>query len=112
MEIQEDHGTRDRMVQEWVRYACLRNGRPDLAIQIKIEWSSHLKRSYAWCWPSQLRMRISKHNWYHSTVEENKDTIIHETCHLITGEREHKGAWCEAMRMAGLDPKKCSGPRN
>lgn len=58
------------------------------------------------------QMRLSKPLWPHAPVEERRDTIIHEVCH-ITADLRHKRncghglLWKAEMIRAGGKPERC-----
>jgi SprT protein len=108
-------GTRvkDREIRRWIRYACERNDVPELAQVIQVEWKTRFTRrlgdalynprSY------QARIRLSVPLWERATEEERRETVVHETCHVIAGYQfgsvpSHGVEWKEAMRKCGLKP--------
>ena len=105
-----DTYNKNNMVRQWISQACIDNNQLDLNSEIRFEWSTRLKSVYAWCWPVLKKIRFSLPRWEASSIEENRDTVIHEVCHIIAGDAEHAGEWSEAMTRAGMNPKKFRGP--
>jgi SprT protein len=103
----------DQHIREWIRFACERNGVPQLAQKIVVEWNSRFTRRLAdgmWSATRKLgRIRLSSPLWGRVSEEEQRTTVIHETCHVIVF-RQHGNAaphgpeWRQAMRNCGLEP--------
>ena len=108
-------GTRIRggRIRQWIRYACECNGVPELAQVIQVEWKARFTRRMgdALYNPQTFnaRIRLSVPLWSRASEEEHRETVIHESCHVIVGYRfgsvpSHGPEWKEAMTKCGLKP--------
>ena len=103
----------DRQIREWVRFACECNGVPELAHVILVEWNRRFTRRLGdgmWS-PTRMlaRIRLSVPLWGRALEEDRKETVIHETCHIIVFYKHatadpHGPEWREAMKNCGLEP--------
>ena len=104
----------DRHIRSWIRFACERNEVSELAQVVVIEWNPRFTRRLGDAGYSsttfRARIRLSIPLWSRSTEEDRRETVIHETCHLIVGFKfgqvtaPHGSQWQEAMRNCGLRP--------
>jgi len=98
---------RDQLIRWWIRRALKANNALELQEQIRIEWSNRFRRSYGNC-SLGGKIRLSTKHWRKSSTDENRDTVMHECCHLIAmrnaGHDKHGEPWQQAMTNAGLDP--------
>jgi SprT protein len=103
----------DRHIRSWIRFACERNGVPELSQVILVEWNQRFTRrlgdaAYS---PStfRARIRLSIPLWPRASEEDRRETVIHEACHLIASFKHgfvaaHGHEWRLAMRACGVEP--------
>ena len=100
-------------IRSWIRFACEVNGVPELAEMIVVEWNNRFTRKLADALhsPSRnlARIRLSIPLWPRATEQQRRDTVIHETCHVIVFRqyptaRSHGSEWKEAMLNCGVEP--------
>jgi SprT protein len=104
----------DRHIREWIRFACERNGVPELAQVILVEWNSRFTRRIGDAAYSHVtfraRIRLSLPLWPRASEQDRRETVIHEACHIIIGFKHrfgpapHGAEWKEAMRACGVEP--------
>jgi len=103
-------------IRLWIRETCEANKCPELAQGIIVKWNKRYtscmgKALYRGQW--DMTVSFSVPLWPRANQEERKQTVIHETCHIIT--RHHYGyqvkphgrEWKRAMMRAGVNPKRC-----
>lgn len=104
-----------RGVIAWVRFACERNGVPELAQAIQIEWNRRFTRRMgdALYNPFTFRARIRLSNsplWARASDQERFETVVHEASHVIAwytfglSIKAHGPEWRQAMRNCGVEP--------
>ncbi len=100
-------------IREWIRFACEANNVTTF-FQPHIIW----KKNYTWKMGSahyrKMVIALSVPLFERATVEEQRNTVIHEACHLIAIHqnngirvKSHGYEWQRCMRRAGLVPKRC-----
>jgi len=103
----------DGRIREWVRYACERNGVPELAQAVVIEWSRRFTRRMGDAMYSPIsfraRIRLSVPLWGRASEQDQRETVLHETCHVIVEFKfgrvaPHGSLWKEAMLNCGVKP--------
>jgi SprT protein len=103
----------DQHIREWIRFACERNGVSELAQVILVEWNPRFTRRLGDAAYSsttfRARIRLSLPLWPRTSEKDRRETVIHETCHIIVGYRfafaaPHGSEWKEAMRNCGVKP--------
>lgn len=109
-------------IKNWVKFACEKNNVPDLADKITIRFNFRLteKMGRAWgefCHKHINLIELSEPLWFLQSKEEQKETAIHEACHIIVdhiakknGQKRPKGhgqIWQKAMRNCGVKPERC-----
>jgi SprT protein len=103
----------DRHIRQWIRLACDSNGVSELAQVIVVEWNSRFTRRLGDAGYSsttyRARIRLSIPLWPRAKEQDRRETVIHETCHLITFYKfgqvaAHGPEWRLAMRNCGLQP--------
>ncbi len=90
-----------------VRYmvdACHDLNRPDLIGQIRIEFSSTLRKTVGQARYIEKIVVLSRHYWAYLPEYEKRDTVIHEVCHLATPGSGHGREWKDAMMDCGVPP--------
>ena len=87
--MEEESKITDRHIKEWIRFACERNGVPELAQVILVEWSLRFTRRMGDATYSPInygaRIRLSIPLWPRASEEDRRETVIHEACHVIAG---------------------------
>ena len=77
----------DRHIRKWIRFACDSNEVDELAQVIVVEWNPRFTRRLEDAAYSSItyraRIRLSIPLWPRATEEDRRETVIHETCHLI-----------------------------
>jgi len=101
-------------IREWIRFACKRNSVPELAQIIVVEWNPRFtcRLGDAIYSPStyRARIRLSSTLWPRASEKERRETVVHETCHIVVGYKHgyvaypHGAEWREKMRNCGLKP--------
>lgn len=100
---------------EWIAFACERNGVAELANSIMVEWNQRFTRRLGdaiYVRSTGLgRIRLSIPLWPRASEKDRRETVIHETCHVIVGYKfcnaPHHGAeWKAAMRACGVEPSR------
>jgi SprT protein len=101
----------DRHIRQWIKFACDCNGVSELAQVIVVEWNRRFTRrlgdaAYS---PTTYRARIRLSLWPRASEEDRRETIIHETCHLVAFYQHgfvaaHGHEWRLAMRNCGVEP--------
>jgi SprT protein len=105
--------TPDNIIREWITDACIAVGRIDLAHRIKWEWNSRFTRRLGDASPHLMRIRLSIPLWDRVDDAKHRNTVVHETCHLlapiIAGGRvqSHGATWKRLMRQCGQEPNRC-----
>lgn len=103
----------DRSIRQWIRYACERNGVPELAQVIVVEWNARFTRRMGDGMYSPTRMlgriRLSVPLWGRASEQDRRETVIHEACHVIAFYKDanatsHGVEWRQAMLNCGVDP--------
>jgi SprT protein len=101
-----DHG----FVEEHIGTTCLALGVPQLADEIEWSWNKRLTRAIARAHFRTNHIELSALLFPLLTVDDRKDTIIHEVCHLVAhhihgpGIRHHGREWKSLMIEAGGRP--------
>ena len=104
----------DRHIRSWIRFACERNEVSELAQVVVIEWNRRFTRRLGDAayrsTTFRARIRLSLPLWPRTTEEDRRETVIHETCHLIAFYKfgqvaaPHGTEWKEAMQNCGIQP--------
>ncbi len=99
--------------------ACRACGVPDLANRIRVLWSSRFISRMGdarWDQVEGIGMiRLSRPLWPKASDLERRETVIHETCHVIAdcrfgGKQGHGPRWRQMMALCGyLHPTRCHG---
>ena len=105
----------DRNIRGWIRFACDCNEVPELAQVVVVEWNPRFTRRLGDAAYSPItygaRIRLSLPLWPRASEEDRRETVIHETCHIIAFYKfggyvvfPHGPEWKEAMRACGVEP--------
>ena len=100
----------DTAVHECITEACTYNRVPELICQISFEWNKRYTVVAGRAWFQDMRIVLSVPIMNKMHVWDQRETVIHETCHLIAWHlSEHIGhgqPWKKAMVLAGYVPQK------
>ena len=101
-------------IREWIRFACEKNDAEELAQAIIVEFNPRFRRRMGDACYSvysyRARIRLSTPLWARASTEDRRETVIHETCHVIVKYRfdpfvpDHGVQWQTAMRNCGVEP--------
>lgn len=102
-------------VKQWIKKACEQNGVPDLADEIKIQWSNKMTSSIGIARKSledDYTIKLSNKLFARATQQQRIETVVHEACHCIdselTGARmSHGEGWRKCMLECRFDPQRC-----
>ena len=118
-----------RQIREWIDFACDTCGCPEMKHNIHFEFCGKLTQRLAdatskwWVPPGAApkdgrsrwksgRIRLSRVLWARCPEDEQKNTVIHEACHLICDHQGktrgiHGAAWKAVMIQCGEKPERC-----
>jgi predicted SprT family Zn-dependent metalloprotease len=104
----------NKTVRELIRFACECNGCPEVTNLIWFEWSNRMTVTMGTARGGPeigYRIKLAARVFAIISEEEQRDTVIHETCHIIDGytnkrAMSHGEGWKDAMRRAGLEPRR------
>jgi SprT protein len=104
-------------IREQIEAACRACGVPELAGRIRVIWSARFSARMGDARWDKVRgvglIRLSRPLWPKASAEERRETVIHETCHVIAdrrfgGKQGHGLAWQHMMLLCGYpEPKRC-----
>lgn len=104
-------------IREWIDYALDQNDVGYLSNLIRVEWNKRFTRKFAeaayGAMPPRGIIRISPMIWERAAIAQRRETIIHETCHLVafhlhgTQIKPHGAEWKIAMENCGLEAIRC-----
>jgi predicted SprT family Zn-dependent metalloprotease len=108
----------NKTIRELIRFACECNRCPKVANLIRFEWSNRMTVTMGSVEgvAGGYHIKLSTKLFARVDEEDQRDTIIHETCHVIDGflnnvGMSHGEGWRECMRRTGLEPRRChNGP--
>jgi predicted SprT family Zn-dependent metalloprotease len=96
-----------------IRYACECLGRPDVALLIRLEWSNRMTRAMGKVTAKMVnykyRIRLSTKLFALATPEQQRQTVIHEACHVLdrvinSCPMSHGPTWKACMVKCGVKP--------
>lgn len=98
-------------IYKWIKECCDKNRMPGLTETIKVQFSNRLVTTWGRAWSNKIE--LSTLLWVSGSETDKKDTVIHETCHIIVKRKygsestikSHGKEWQLCMKIAGLDPK-------
>jgi SprT protein len=100
-------------IRRWIQLACDCNGVPELAQAVIVEWNPRFAArlgdgSYSVI-SMEAKIRLSIPLWPRASDQDRRETVIHETCHVIVKYkgpfvRDHGPEWKAAMRNCGVEP--------
>jgi predicted SprT family Zn-dependent metalloprotease len=104
-------------IRELIEGACRACGVPGLSGKIRVSWSGRfISRMGDARWDGVRGLgfvRLSRPLWPKASDEERRETVIHETCHVIAdcrfgGKQGHGPAWRHMMGLCGYArPQRC-----
>ena len=106
MEQQDD-------IQHWILHACYFNEVPSLTPQIQYRFLNRLTRVFGQAWYHKKLIEISIPLWHRATLQERRQLIIHETCHIVSMYKHgthitaHGSEWKQCMIKCGVPAERC-----
>jgi predicted SprT family Zn-dependent metalloprotease len=104
-------------VKAVVKEVCERCGRPEVAERINLKWSGRMTSAMGNASRKSMTayhytIKLSTPLFLRATVDERRQTVIHEVCHVLDGivnnvKMSHGSSWKAMMRRAGVDAKRC-----
>jgi len=105
------------LIREQILAACRACGVPELSARIRIVWSGRfIARMGDARWDRAQGIgiiRLSRALWPKASEDERRETVIHETCHVIAdcrfgGKQGHGPSWRRMMALCGYArPTRC-----
>lgn len=102
-------------IYEWIDFAVDRNDVIYLSNLIRVRWNNRFTQRFgdARIAKDRLRgrIRLSPMIWERATSVQRRETIIHETCHIIAWHlhgtliKPHGSEWRTAMTNCGVHPE-------
>ncbi len=96
----------------WIWFACERNEVPELAQTVIVEWKKRFTRrlgdAFYNPYTYRARIRLSIPLWPRASEEDRRETVIHETCHIVVKYKfnpfiaDHGPEWKQAMKNCGV----------
>lgn len=91
--------------------------RSDLLPHVRLEWNNRYTRCMGTYAPNTGKIELSQKLFARATVEQQRQTIIHELCHMVVdwmtyraGKPRvppHGALWKRQMVLCGLKPARC-----
>lgn len=100
-------------VRALIRHACKANGCEDFADVIRWHWNGRFTRRMGDANPRTNVIRLSRPLFPRASPEEQRETVIHEACHLISIHKHgakgtgHGRLWKLCMMLAGGKGDRC-----
>jgi SprT protein len=104
-------------IRELIDAACRACGVPELSARIGVIWSGRFSARMGDArWDPRRGaglIRLSRPLWPKASNEERRETVVHETCHVIAdyrfgGRQGHGPRWRQMMALCGYrDPQRC-----
>lgn len=100
----------DELITENIKHTCKTNNVSQLCNRIQYEFVPSLDNRAAQCYPKKNKIQISLAHWNLATLAEKKNTIIHETAHIVavylygSTTSPHGREWRECVEKAGEVP--------
>jgi SprT protein len=105
----------NKQIRRWIDKACDDNGVPELKYKIDFEFNAAFTRRLgdAVYKPRTKRglIRLSTPLWSRATETDQRETVIHEACHVIVGYKfgnvqAHGKHWQQAMHNCGIEAER------
>ena len=99
-------------IKSWIHEACLANNVPEYSKKITYSFSDRMSKTMGMAYPKDNYIVFSSRIWNKATIEQQKENVIHEACHLIAvhkyGQRGHGHGrpWQHCMKQAGFIPNR------
>jgi len=104
-------------IREQIETACRVCSAPELCGRIRVTWNGRFIARMGDARWDKVRglglIRLSRPLWPRASDEERRETVIHETCHVIAdyrfgGKQGHGPAWKRMMALCGYtQPQRC-----
>lgn len=99
----------EEKIPGWIEFACRTCEVPELAKLITVRWSPLFTARFADASPYSKQIRISIPLWPRVTEAKHRNTIIHETCHIIAAYttglcKSHGKTWTNLMLRCDEEP--------
>lgn len=100
-------------INEWIDQTCRANNVPEFADQISWSFNNRFTRRMGDANYITQEMRFSAPLWERASLAEQRNTVKHETAHLIArklfgrGIKQHGKEWRACMYNAGETPERC-----
>jgi len=104
-----------QQIHDWIDFALDRNEIGYLSNMIRVRWNKRFTRRFGDAVIAKDglrgRIRLSPMIWERATSVDRRETIIHETCHIVawhlhgTAIKPHGSEWQTAMNNCGIDPE-------
>lgn len=101
----------------WVSDALNKVNRLDLLPLVKLEWNTRYTRCMGTYSPKNGEIELSTQLFARATLEQQKQTVIHELCHMIVdyitrragkpAVPPHGALWKRQMVLVGHEAKRC-----
>lgn len=94
------------IIKKWIVQACIENNVPELKNKIQYRFRKKFTRIFGQAVYPYL-IELSAPLWERATFQQQKQGVIHETCHLIAEHKygrkikAHGPQWMECMLLAG-----------
>jgi predicted SprT family Zn-dependent metalloprotease len=107
-------------VRKVVEDTCTHCGYATVASAITLAWSNRMTAAMgnaAYKRDGSFTVKLSTPLFLRATVEERRQTVIHEVCHVLDKvvnkvRMSHGRSWKGMMRRAGVAPKRCHNVDN
>lgn len=106
-----------QQIREWIDFTLQQNGVSYLSNMIRVRWNKRFVKKFADAGyggnPPRGIIRIGTRIWERASETERRETIIHETCHIVafhlhgTEIKPHGTEWKAAMAKCGVEPIRC-----
>lgn len=106
-----------KLDEAWIiiRDVCERCGHPEVANLIAVGWSNRMTSSMGSTTKKSsnclYHVRLSTKLFARALLEEQRNTVAHEVCHVIDGvvnyNLSHGAEWKRLMRQAGYSSERC-----
>ena len=103
-------------IREWIRFACEKNEAEELAQAVIVEFNRRFTRRMGDALYNRYRylarIRLSVPLWSRASTDDRRETVIHETCHIIVKYKldpftpDHGAEWKQAMKNCGCEPNR------
>lgn len=100
-------------VRTWITFACERNQIFNFAHKVNLKRSNRMTRSMGFAktdGKGTYSITLSNKLFERATKQQQIETVVHETCHIIDAKLTHKrmshgDVWKKCMRLCGFEPR-------